>query len=85
MTRETIFKNDKIMVKTTETGTSLYINSIRIEINETLTAEKAKEIAPILIAVFERVYKVAHSNGYQKGFEDGKNNLINQFKNIFNI
>ena len=57
----------------------------RIEINEALTAEKAKEIAPILIAVFERVYKVAHARGYQEGFENGKNNLIKQFKNIFNI
>ena len=82
----TIYKDDEIMIKTTDTGSIFYTNGIRVDLtSEIITKEKAEQIAPALKITFNRIYTVAYAKGYNDGVTAGKLDLKKQLKDIFDL
>lgn len=83
----TLFKMDNLMIKYNELdGIYFYVGNVRVNLFPTkITPEVAEQLAPVLKAMYERIYTVGHSNGYTVGYEKGKEDLQNNLKNLLNI
>ena len=88
---KTIYKDNFLMIKTAKNQTFLYFKDkngdyIKSELfNKEITPTQAKQFAPALTVLINRVYFIAHLDGFKEGKKAGKTETQNEIKKILNI
>ena len=89
-TLKTLYEDDEISIEDSNiVGTCFYYNyfdkNVRVDIDTKLTQDQAKQLAPILKQISNRLLSYGQTSGFEIGLQKGESNIKNGIKKLLGI